>query len=195
MSSRSWRAWALSWHGASCLGLARRPSRYACPAAQGWRRPRGNGMNGGLAMQGSAQLTSARAVQCAARRRRHSMTGCTTVVSHQRVGAPRACCGWLAQECMNRAAKGYHCLVAARVSGTVAHHNLPVPTSAWPREQTDRGAAAQVHGARKMAMLHHMHRGGGENLVALYAGALDHVRKCPRYDNVMLGCAPSFQRQ
>ncbi len=96
---------------------------------------------------------------------------------------------------MNRTAKEYHCLVAARVSGNVAHHNLPVPTSAWLREQTDRGAAAQVHGARKMAMLHRTHRGGSEYPVALYAGELDRVRNCPRSDNVMLGCAPSFQRQ
>ena len=105
MSSRSWRAWALSWHGGSCLRPARRPSRCACPAAQGWRRPRGNGMNGGLAMRGGTQLRSARAVQCAALPRRHSVTGRTTVVSPRRVGAPRACCGWLAQGRMNRAAK------------------------------------------------------------------------------------------
>jgi len=64
-----------------------------------------------------------------------------------------------------------YCLVAARVSGNVADHNLPVPTSAGFETKLTGAAAAQVHGACKVAMLHRTHCGGGEYPVVLYAGA------------------------
>ncbi len=100
-----------------------------------------------------------------------------------------------------RAPRGRPCQRAPRASGGVRGAGearlagAPVlgarvgACAAGPRARLT-AAAAQVRPARKMALLHHtLHRGGAARPVSLFAGAPGRSKR-PRFDNVLIGCAP-----